>query len=74
MATNNHMAMTDNQMTMNDNNMAMGSHQPEAEAKMRPPLGASHQLPAGDPENPHNWPISKKVFVSAVATAFAFVV
>ena len=31
-------------------------------------------LPANDPENPHNWPVAKKVFVSLVATAFAFVV
>ena len=38
------------------------------------PADPGHMLPADDPENPHNWPKSRKVFVSSVATAFAFVV
>ena len=52
------------------------AHQQDSEPHMMDaaPTGAGHMLPADDPENPHNWPISRKVFVSSVATAFAFVV
>jgi len=33
-----------------------------------------HMMSMEDPENPLNWPRSRKVFVSAVAFAFSFVV
>lgn len=33
-----------------------------------------HMMEHHDPENPQNWPILKKLYASAVATAFAFVV
>ena len=33
-----------------------------------------HMMSMDDPDNPHNWPRSRKVFVSAVSVAFSFVV
>lgn len=39
-----------------------------------PMAAAGHMMLADDPENPQNWPLYKKVYVSAVAFAFAWVV
>ena len=33
-----------------------------------------HMMSAQDPDNPQNWPIHRRAYVSAVAVAFAFVV
>lgn len=33
-----------------------------------------HMMPANNPDNPQNWPLYKKVYASAVAFAFAWVV
>ena len=35
---------------------------------------AGHMMSAQDPDNPQNWPIHRKAYVSAVSVAFAFVV
>ena len=35
---------------------------------------AGHMMAADDPDNPQNWPLYKKVYASAVAFAFAWVV
>jgi hypothetical protein len=32
---------------------------------------AHHALAANDPENPQNWPLYRKVYACATATAFA---
>ncbi|KAL9066756.1 MAG: hypothetical protein Q9161_007345 [Pseudevernia consocians] len=39
-----------------------------------PMAAAGHMMSADDPENPQNWPLYKKVYASAVAFAFAWVV
>ena len=39
---------------------------------MAPPAG--HMMAANGPENPQNWPVQKKIYASAVAFAFAWVV
>ena len=33
-----------------------------------------HMMSADDPDNPQNWPLYKKIYVSAVAFTFAWVV
>lgn len=39
------------------------------------PMAADgHMMSADDPDNPQNWPLHKKVYASAVAFAFAWVV
>ena len=35
---------------------------------------AGHMMAANDPDNPHNWPVQRKIYASAVAFAFAWVV
>ena len=35
---------------------------------------ANHMMSTEDSDNPHNWPLVKKVYVSVAASAFAFVV
>lgn len=35
---------------------------------------AGHMMSMSDPDNPQNWPLHRKLYVSAVAFAFAFVV
>lgn len=35
---------------------------------------AGHTISVQDPDNPQNWPIHRRVYVSAVSVAFAFVV
>ena len=35
---------------------------------------AGHMMAANDPDNPQNWPVQRKVYASAVAFAFAWVV
>ena len=35
---------------------------------------AGHMMSPDDPDNPQNWPLHKKVYVSAAAFAFAWVV
>lgn len=35
---------------------------------------AGHMMAANDPDNPQNWPVQRKIYVSAVAFAFAWVV
>lgn len=39
-----------------------------------PIAAAGHTMSADDPDNPQNWPLYKKVYASAVAFAFAWVV
>lgn len=39
-----------------------------------PMAAAGHMMSADDPDNPQNWSLYKKVYVSAVAFAFAWVV
>ena len=39
-----------------------------------PMAAAGHMMSADDPDNPQNWPLQKKVYASAVAFAFAWVV
>ncbi|KAL8972638.1 MAG: hypothetical protein Q9183_000442 [Haloplaca sp. 2 TL-2023] len=38
------------------------------------PAAAGHQMDPSDPLNPQNWPVTKKIYASCVATAFAFAV
>ena len=35
---------------------------------------AGHMMAADDPDNPQNWPYHKKIYVSSVSFAFAWVV
>ena len=35
---------------------------------------AGHTISVQDPDNPQNWPMHRKVYISAVSVAFAFVV
>ncbi|KAL9000209.1 MAG: hypothetical protein Q9169_001111 [Polycauliona sp. 2 TL-2023] len=46
--------------------------EPKMEAAMHAPIG--HMMSPTDPDNPQNWPLSRKIYASAVATAFAFAV
>lgn len=39
-----------------------------------PMAAAGHMMSADDPDNPQNWPLHKKIYASAVAFAFAWVV
>ena len=39
-----------------------------------PMSAAGHVMSADDPDNPQNWPLYKKVYASAVAFAFTWVV
>ncbi len=39
-----------------------------------PVAAGGHMMSADDPDNPQNWPLYKKVYASAVAFAFAWVV
>lgn len=57
--------------------MSMSSSNPSD----HPMKGMAATMPAGghmmsptDPDNPQNWPLYKKIYVSAVAFAFAWVV
>ena len=38
------------------------------------PTAGGHMMSANDPDNPQNWPLHKKIYASAVAFAFAWVV
>ena len=38
------------------------------------PAAGGHMMSATDPDNPQNWPVYKKVYVSVVAFAFSWVV
>ncbi|KAK4696395.1 hypothetical protein P7C71_g1515, partial [Lecanoromycetidae sp. Uapishka_2] len=38
------------------------------------PTGGGHMMAADDPDNPQNWPLYKKIYASAVAFAFTWVV
>ena len=38
------------------------------------PVLIGHAIGADDIDNPHNWPIHRRLYASAVALAFAFVV
>lgn len=44
----------------------------KAMAVMTAPAG--HMMAANDPDNPQKWPVQKKIYASAVAFAFAWVV
>lgn len=44
------------------------------EMKMAAKSGAGHMMAADDPDNPQNWPVLQKIYVSTAATLFAFVV
>ena len=35
---------------------------------------AGHMMAADDPDNPQNWPVHRKIYVSAVAFTFSWVV
>ena len=53
----------------------INSHQ--SEDAMKGMVGASaggHIMLANDPDNPQNWPLYKKIYVSSVAFAFSWVV
>ncbi|KAL8658573.1 MAG: hypothetical protein Q9226_000907 [Calogaya cf. arnoldii] len=52
--------------------MDSNSPEPKSEAAMHTPVG--HMMSPTDPENPQNWPLSRKIYASAVATGFAFAV
>lgn len=39
-----------------------------------PMAAAGHMMSADDPDNPQNWPLYRKLYASAVAFAFAWVV
>ena len=39
-----------------------------------PVAAAGHMMSADDPDNPQNWPLYNKIYVSAVAFAFTWVV
>ena len=39
-----------------------------------PMATTGHTMSADDPDNPQNWPLYKKIYVSATAFAFAWVV
>ena len=39
-----------------------------------PMPAGGHMMSADDPDNPQNWPLYRKVYASAVAFAFAWVV
>lgn len=38
-----------------------------------PPDSPGHNLPPTDPDSPMAWAVSKKIYVSAVSSAFTFV-
>ena len=38
------------------------------------PDAGGHMMAADDPDNPQNWPLSKKVYASAVSFAFSWAV
>ncbi|KAL8672512.1 MAG: hypothetical protein Q9168_003015 [Polycauliona sp. 1 TL-2023] len=52
--------------------MASSPMEPKMETAMAPPVG--HRMSPTDPDNPQNWPFSRKIYASTVATAFAFAV
>ncbi|KAI4225211.1 MAG: hypothetical protein L6R36_004075 [Xanthoria steineri] len=52
--------------------MESNSPEPKLDAAMHSPVG--HMMSPTDPDNPQRWPLSRKIYVSAVATAFAFAV
>ncbi len=35
---------------------------------------AGHMMAANDPDNPQNWPVHRKIYASAVAFTFSWVV
>jgi len=48
----------------------------QGEDAMKAMAGAAvgHMMSADDPDNPQNWPTLKKIYASAVAFAFAWIV
>ncbi|KAI4104893.1 MAG: hypothetical protein L6R37_003017 [Teloschistes peruensis] len=52
--------------------MESASPDPKNESAMPPSVG--HMMSPTDPDNPQKWPAQKKIYASAVATAFAFAV
>ena len=57
--------------------LEMSSSSYQSENTMKGVLAASagdHMMSTDDPDNPQNWPIQKKVYVSSVAFAFSWVV
>ena len=44
------------------------------ESKQMAPSSGGHNMSPDDPDNPQNWPVLKKVFVSLVSSAFTWVV
>lgn len=64
--------MNSNDMQAPPRGASNSSHDMEEPTKMAP--GGHLALAANDPDNPQNFPLFQKVYVSAVAFAFAFVV
>ncbi|KAL9042481.1 MAG: hypothetical protein Q9180_000572 [Flavoplaca navasiana] len=52
--------------------MESNSPEPKSEVAMRAPAG--HMMDPTDPDNPQNWPLTRKIYASTVAVAFAFAV
>jgi hypothetical protein len=42
--------------------------------KPAPPSAIGHHLPANDPDNPMNWPMTRRIYVSLVSWVFTAVV
>ena len=63
-ASPSHLGMSDS--------MSPGTNTMETAAD--PMAATGHMMSADDPDNPQNWPLYKKVYASAVAFAFAWVV
>ena len=59
-------------MNSQQHTTSMDTASPDPKDAMPPPAG--HMMSPTDPDNPQNWHVSRKVYVSLVATAFAFAV
>ena len=61
--------------TAHDEDMMKDAPGPDGVPSMKEmPASGGHMMAADDPDNPQNWPLHEKVYASAVAYAFAWVV
>ncbi|KAL9022183.1 MAG: hypothetical protein Q9185_000583 [Variospora sp. 1 TL-2023] len=58
----------------NQHHSSLDSTVPESRKDSAVPPSIGHMMSPDDPENPQNWQAARKVYVSIVATAFAFAV
>ena len=68
-------ATMDHNATMPPSQMHMSdSHHDTEDSMPMKSTGGGHTMAPDDPDNPQNWPVLRKVYVSLAATAFAWVV